>query len=370
MEVASGVELGPLTTMGVGGRARHYVRVGSERELALALAWAKERRLPTFVLGGGSNLVIADRGLDALVVHMDLRGLEMVERAAPKVTVRAAAGEPWDEMVAACVARGLAGVECLSGIPGQTGATPIQNVGAYGQEVADVLTRVLVVDRESGERDELSAERCAFGYRDSAFKRGWRGRFIVTAVELELRAGPPEAPRYAELARALGPGPNSVGAIRERVLALRTAKGMVHGAGGPDDHSAGSFFMNPVVAPEVADQAEARARARGSLTEGDKMPRFPAPGGQVKLAAGWLIERAGFQKGTGQGTVGLSTKHALALVNRGGATAAELVAFARFVRDGVAERLGVRLVPEPELVGFDPREIEDLVGIDPGSTAA
>ncbi len=362
MSIVSGVELAPLTTMGVGGRARHFARVESEAELASALAWAKREGLPTFVLGGGSNLVIADQGLDALVIHVCLRGVEMVERERGRVLVKAAAGEPWDDVVAASALRGLAGVECLSGIPGFTGATPIQNVGAYGQEVSDVVTRVVVIERATGGIEQLSPQACAFGYRDSAFKRELRGRFIVASVELALSEGRAAPPRYAELARAMGPGEHAAAAVRQKVIELRTSKAMVYGAGGPDNQSAGSFFMNPIVSAEAADRAEQRARARGALSPAEKMPRFDAQEGRVKLAAGWLIERSGFQKGTAHGPVGLSTKHALAIVNRGGATASDIVSFARFIRDGVQAQLGVRLVPEPELVGFAPREIDDLVG--------
>lgn len=366
MNVQEDVALAPFTTLGVGGPARYFTRVTTERELTAALSWAKAARIATFVLGGGSNLVVSDDGLDALVVHMDLRGIEATTAAhgaTDPTVLKVAAGEPWDEVVRRAAEEGWAGIECLAGIPGQTGSTPIQNVGAYGQEVGDSLTKVIAVHRETGERVELTPEACAFGYRDSAFKRQWRGRYVITSVELSLRLGQPTAPRYAELSRALGQDPPTVKKIRDTVLELRRAKAMVlptDGSGGPDARSAGSFFTNPIVDESQARDVEARARASGALQDGTTMPSFPATQGRVKLAAGWLIERAGFVKGTARGNVGLSTRHALAIVNRGGATAADIVDFARFIRDGVNERFGVRLIPEPELVGFRSNQIQDL----------
>ncbi|NUP09463.1 MAG: UDP-N-acetylmuramate dehydrogenase [Polyangiaceae bacterium] len=349
-----------MTTLGVGGSARRFVRAATEAELAEALAWATARGEATFILGGGSNLVIADDGIDALVIAVGLRGISVHPGADGRTTMRVAAGEPWDDVVARAADENLAGIECLSGIPGLTGATPIQNVGAYGQEVADVITRVSVVERATGARSDLDPEACAFSYRDSAFKRGWAGRFVVTSIDLSLRAGAPDEPRYAELARAMASEPKTIAATRAKVIELRVAKAMVHGRGGSDNQSAGSFFMNPIVPVELASRVEERAKAIGALAATDSMPRFAASSGTVKLAAGWLIERAGFKKGTARDTVGLSSKHALAIVNRGGATANDVVSFARWIRDGVEERFGVRLVPEPELVGFRSQDIADL----------
>lgn len=333
--------------MGVGGPARWFTRPTDEDQLAQIIDWCLARGQELFILGGGSNLVIADRGLDCLVVDLAaLRGIHFDGQR-----VRVASGEPWDAVVAACVERGLAGVECLSGIPGLAGATPIQNVGAYGQEVGDVVTSVTTLARDASGRSVMSRTDCEFGYRDSVFKRTLKNRRIVTEVELSLHDAATQ-PHYAELARAL-PENASVSRIRETVLSLRRNKGMVLDPASFTFGSAGSFFMNPIVDNAVADEAQARSGATS-------MPRYAAGPGLTKLAAGWLIERAGFNKGMPRGRAAISPLHALALVNLGGATAVEILALAREIRDGVLEKLGIRLIPEPELVGFRADEIGDL----------
>ncbi len=358
LRIEERVPLGPLTTMGVGGPARFFTRATSADQLSNALRFARARDLPVFVLGGGSNLVVADRGIEAVVVRVEIDGFEIERTSEGAATARIGAGVLWDAVVERAVAEGLAGIECLSGIPGSTGATPIQNVGAYGQEVGDVLQRVVVVDRATLERVEMDRAACELGYRDSVFKRALRDRFVVVEVELELRAGGVASPlRYGELSRALGEGAHPVGLVRRAVIDLRRAKAMVLDASaGPDSKSAGSFFMNPIVPIAVADRVEEEARARGALSAEAKMPRFDAGPGEVKLAAGWLIERAGLAKGSRRGNVGLSTRHALAVVNLGAARAAEIVAFAREVRDKVEAVYAVRLHAEPELVGFEAEE--------------
>lgn len=352
------VSLGPLTTMGVGGPARFFTRATSIAELSHALRFARSLSLPVFVLGGGSNLVVADGGIEAVVIRVEMDGFTIDRPSEGVAKARIGAGVRWDVVVERAASEGLAGIECLSGIPGSTGATPIQNVGAYGQEVGDVIERVVGIDRETQERVEMDRAACELGYRDSIFKRALRDRLVVVEVELELRAGGFAAPlRYGELSRALGEGPHPVALVRSTVIELRRAKGMVlDDSAGPDAHSAGSFFMNPIVAASVADRVEATARERGALDASAKMPRFDAGPGEVKLAAGWPIERAGLTKGTRRGNVGLSTRHALAVVNVGGARASEIVAFAREVRDTVEGAFGVRLRAEPELVGFDEEE--------------
>jgi UDP-N-acetylmuramate dehydrogenase len=359
----------------VGGPARWYAEAETEADVLEALGFATARGAPLFVLGGGSNLLVADRGVEALVVRLRLRGVE-VERGAARVLVRAGAGEPWDGFVARAVAEGWAGLECLSGIPGDVGATPIQNVGAYGQEVSETIAEVRVLERATGAAAVLAGAACGFGYRDSHFKRAWRDRYVITAVAFALRPGGAPAVRYPELARALGAAAGaapSLAEVRETVLALRRSKSMVLDPGDENTRSAGSFFTNPTLDPAAFESARARIEAAGVLGPGESFPRYPAEGGRVKLSAAWLIERAGFAKGTRHGAAGLSTRHTLALVNRGGATAAALLALARRIRQGVLERFGVALTPEPELVGFAPGEVADLLGGDSwgeGSTGA
>lgn len=346
LHVEHDVALAPRTTLGIGGRARRFVRVTTEAELLEALTAAEAAGDRVLVLGGGSNLVIRDGGWDGLVVHIALDGLS-IEGRPDHALVTAAAGVPWDGFVAHVVDAGLAGVECLSGIPGLVGATPIQNVGAYGQEVADTITAVRVYDRHTRTFETLAPEACGFAYRASRFKG--HDRWIVTSVTFRLARGPLAAPiRYPELARALEvseDGRAPLRQVRDTVIRLRRGKGMVVDPDDPDSRSAGSFFVNPIV--DAATLAALRAR----VGEDVAIPTFPAPDGKTKLSAGWLIERAGFAKGTTRGSVGISSKHALALVNRGGATAAELLALAREIQDGVRTRLGIELSPEPVIVG-------------------
>jgi UDP-N-acetylmuramate dehydrogenase len=352
---ATQVALAPRCTLGVGGPARHHLRVADADAVRAALEWAAARGLAVLVLGGGSNLVIADAGFDGLVLEIDARGLRIDDDG----RVIAAAGEPWDALVAACVARGLAGLECLSGIPGRVGGTPIQNVGAYGQEVADAIERVRAFDRRVGSVVEIAARDCGFAYRQSRFKGADRGRFVV--LEVEFRLLPRGAPRleYPDLIAALGAAPPTLAAVRAATLAVRRRKGMVLDAADPDTRSCGSFFMNPVV------DATIHAALRDDA--GVPAPAFAAVAADgrsmAKVPAAWLIERAGFTKGTVRGAVGLSSKHPLALINRGGATAREVVAFAREVQRGVERRFGVTLRVEPEFVGFgvDP-EVAALTG--------
>jgi UDP-N-acetylmuramate dehydrogenase len=347
IEPQRGVPLAPLTTLELGGAARHLITADADDAVIEALRWADARELPVLVLGGGSNLVIGDGGFEGLVVRIATRGRRF-ETAGGETTVTAAAGEPWDDLVAETVARDLAGLECLSGIPGLAGATPIQNVGAYGQEVAETIRAVRVVERGSWRVHELAPEACGFGYRDSAFKRD-PGRFVVLGVTFGLRPGGAPTLRYRELADALGArGRPTLAETRRTVVALRAAKSMVIAPDDPNRRSVGSFFTNPVVSE--AEAAAAAAVAAQSGTAGP-MPRWPTPGGGVKLSAGWLIERAGFGKGLRRGAVGISSAHALALCHLGGGTTAALVALAREIRDGVRTRFGVTLSPEPTLVG-------------------
>jgi UDP-N-acetylmuramate dehydrogenase len=344
MLVREGVPLAPLTTLRLGGPAARMVDVEREEDVAWAVCDARDKGHGLLVLGGGSNLVVADEGFPGLVARMAIKGVR-VRRAEAHVLVDAAAGEDWDALVARAVDEGWSGLECLSGIPGLVGATPIQNVGAYGHEISHVLTRVHAFDCQSSSRVALAPAECAFGYRTSTF-RG-TDRWIVTGVELTLGVSRESAPvTYGELARALGLAPGErapLARVREVVLGLRRSKGMVVDPGDPESVSAGSFFVNPVLDGSALSDLQARA--------GERPPSFDAGDGRFKVAAAWLIEHAGFPKGWGQGRVGVSRKHALALVNRGGAETRELLALARTIREGVKSRFGVALEPEPVLVG-------------------
>lgn len=343
--------LAPLTTLQLGGPARRLLTAGSEDELVALVRELDAAREPLLLLAGGSNVVIADDGFDGTVVHVRTRG---IERTGDTLAVQA--GEEWDGVVAHAVAEGLAGIEALSGIPGSTGATPIQNVGAYGQDVSQTVVSVRVLDRRSGAIEEVAAGDCGFRYRSSAFKGS--DERVVLAVRFALGGagrsgaaggsgalGAPVA--YSELARTLGVAVGErapLGEVRAAVLGLRRGKGMVVDPADPDSVSAGSFFTNPILTASEFAALEARA--------GDgRPPAFPEPDGRVKTSAAWLIQHAGFERGRARANVAISSKHTLALVNRGGASTRELVAFAREIAAGVEERFGVRLVPEPVFVG-------------------
>lgn len=346
MLVRSDAPLAPLTTLRLGGSARRLVTVYDEPSLVEVVRDADARGEPLLVLGGGSNVVLPEAGVDGTVLRIAVHGLAG-ERHGDHVALTAAAGEDWEGFVALCVADRLVGVEALSGIPGSLGASPVQNIGAYGQDVSQTITRVRAYDRRLGEVVELSAADCRFSYRHSAFKAE-PGRWVVLAVTFDLGVGELSAPvRYAELAMRLGVAIGDrapLADVRESVLALRRGKGMVLDAADPDSRSAGSFFTNPLLAEQEAEALRAR--------EPDLVvPSWPDGDGRVKVSAAWLIEQAGFARGSFDGPVGISTKHTLALVHRGGGKTGDLLAVAREIRDGVRARFGVELVPEPVLVG-------------------
>jgi UDP-N-acetylmuramate dehydrogenase len=336
------MQLRDLTTLRLGGPAARYREAGDEQAVVDAVRAADRAGEPLLVMSGGSNVVAADEGFPGTVLRIVTRGL-----ALDGSTLEVAAGEPWDPFVASCVADSLAGVECLAGIPGSVGATPIQNVGAYGQEVAETIAAVRVLDRARDAIEELAPEACGFTYRSSAFKRD-PGRWVVLAVRFALEPSELSAPvRYAELARTLGVELGArapLAEVREAVLALRRAKGMVLDPDDPDTVSAGSFFTNPVLDADAFAALEARA--------GADPPAWPQGDGRVKTSAAWLIERAGFHRGQGNPDgIAISTKHTLALTNRGAGTTAELVALAREIAGGVHAAFGVELTPEPVFVG-------------------
>jgi UDP-N-acetylmuramate dehydrogenase len=349
--IQTGVALAPRSSLRVGGPARWLTVASSAEDVAAAHAWSRAHGVRMVVLGGGTNVVVSDAGLDALVVAVQPRGLAMVEDG-ETLRVTAAAGEPWDSVVEAAVARGGAGLECLSGIPGLTGGTPIQNVGAYGQDVAGVIEQVTAFDTVAGVTAVLPAADCGFAYRTSRFKARDAGRFVVCEVRFRLQKGPPTT-TYADVATALarqGVSHPSVSDVRAVVLEIRRRKAMVIDAADPDTRSVGSFFTNPLIGASEAEQVAARA--------GAAPPMFPQAGGRVKVPAAWLIERAGFARGTREGAVGLSSKHTLAIVTRDGATAADVIRFASRVARRVEALFGVRLRPEPVLLGFAGSDVE------------
>jgi UDP-N-acetylmuramate dehydrogenase len=332
------------TTLGLGGPAARMIVLDRTSELVDAVRDHDRRAAPLMVLGGGTNVVIADEGFDGTVIKLSTSEVR-VDSDGDRVVVSAEAGARWDDVVARAASEGWSGIEALSGIPGSVGATPMQNVGAYGQEVSDVIRRVRVLDRGAGTLVWIDAADCGFGYRTSRF-RGRADR-IVVEVEMVLARSPLGGPvRYAELARALGVaegGAAPLARVRETVIALRRAKGMVLDSNDPESRSAGSFFTNPLVEPGVVERVEAASGARP--------PAFPASEGRSKLAAAWLIERSGFSKGQRFGRVHVSSKHALALVTEPGATTADLLNAARAIQSGVRDRFGITLEPEPIFVG-------------------
>lgn len=349
--IRENVPLAPMTTFRVGGPARFFLDAQDSGEVESALQWSVRQGLPVFILGGGSNLVVSDDGFPGLVIRVALRG-RVIESEDEHVIVRVAAGESWDDFVGYTVENGWAGVACLSGIPGSVGATPIQNVGAYGQDVSETIVRVEALERKTGLVRFFTKWDCGFSYRDSYFKRQGRGEFVILAVTFAFTPGGSASIKYPELEKELadrGVFATDLRGVRNTVIEIRRRKGMVLDAADPDTRSDGSFFMNPIVDPTAFAQFESRARS--IVGEGIRIPSFPADEG-FKLPAAWLIEHAGFAKGFSHGNAGISTKHTLALTNRGGATAREILELARIIRDGVEEKFGVTLVQEPNLVGF------------------
>jgi UDP-N-acetylmuramate dehydrogenase len=345
--LAEQVNLAGYTTLRLGGPARRFVEAATQDELLAAVRSADRRGEPLLVFGGGSNLVVSDDGFTGTAVHVSTRGVEPL----PGGRVRVQAGEEWDPFVARCVEEGLAGVECLSGIPGRLGATPIQNVGAYGQDVSETITAVRVYDRETAEVVTLDHAACGFVYRSSVFKGS--DRYVVLDVTFTLEHVKESRPvRYAELARTLGVATGDrvpLEDARAAVLELRRGKGMVVDPADPDTRSAGSFFTNPILDPAAVAALERRVAER--LGPDVEFPRYPEPDGRTKTSAAWLIDRAGFTKGYARGPVRISSKHTLALTNPDGARTEDLLGLAREVRDGVRKAFGVELVNEPVLVG-------------------
>jgi UDP-N-acetylmuramate dehydrogenase len=347
------IPLAPLTTIKIGGPAKHFVEARTVGEVEEAVVFARSRDLPLFILGGGSNLVVADAGWPGVVLRIALQGID--QRSGHdedgKLLFDVGAGESWDKFVSHAVRAHCSGVECLSGIPGSVGGTPVQNVGAYGQEVAETIASVQVLDLRDKDAQvrELCAEACGFSYRASIFNTTERGRFIVLRVTYALT--PEGEPRisYTDLKRHFEgrETPPNLAETREAVRHIRALKGMLIIPGDPDCQSAGSFFKNPVLSEERHEDLKQRAAARG-LT----VPSYPALETRKKVSAAWLVERSGFAKGFGLGRVGISTRHALAIVNRGGATAADVLTLKEQIQHRVEEIWGIHLEPEPVMVGF------------------
>jgi UDP-N-acetylmuramate dehydrogenase len=351
MRMEENKPLAPLTTLGIGGPARWFVEAKTEEEIAEASARAREKRISLFVLGGGSNLLVADAGFNGLILQIGLKGVSVLESESESEgrVYEVAAGEDWDHFVQRTVGDDCAGVECLAGIPGTVGGTPVQNVGAYGQEVSTTIDRVRAFDLQMHTFADFSAAECGFAYRHSRFNTTDRGRYIVTRVDYRLQRHGVPTLKYADLQKAFGnSAPPRLRDVAETVRRIRQSKGMLLVEGDPDCHSAGSFFKNPIVSAEQVAAVTSVASA--------EPPRFPAVPGQegcVKVPAAWLIERSGFAKGYALGRAGISTKHTLALVNRGGATAAEIIALALNIRKAVAHQFGIELEMEPVMLGFE-----------------
>jgi UDP-N-acetylmuramate dehydrogenase len=351
MLLQENIPLASLTTLQMGGPARFFVEAKSAAEVQQAVLFAQSKGGPLFVLGGGSNLVVADIGWPGLVLKVAITGIEQRpgHDDEGKILFEVGAGESWDRFVSQAVLAQCAGVECLSGIPGSVGGTPVQNVGAYGQEVSETIESVEALDLRDGQIRELCNEACGFSYRSSIFNTTERGRFIIVRVTYGLVPGGGPHLEYADLKRHFegrGTNPN-LAETREAVRDIRARKGMLIVAGDPDCRSAGSFFKNPVLSERQHEDLQRRAAAK-ALT----LPSYPALERKRKVSAAWLVENSGFARGYGFGNVGISSKHALAIVNRGGATASEVLALKDQIQQRVEELWGLRLEPEPVMVGF------------------
>ncbi len=348
MEIQENIGLAPLTTLRVGGSARYFACARSVEDVEAAVSFAKDKNLCLFVLGGGSNVLVSDNGWPGLVLQIGISGIDHThERETIRLIV--GAGEDWDPFVAFCVTRHLAGVECLSGIPGSVGATPVQNVGAYGQEVSQTIVSILVFDLSNKEVREMDATDCEFGYRTSIFNTRERGRYVILRVTYELRAGGAPSLHYADLQKYFADRNEAptLAEVRKAVLEIRASKGMLITPGDPDSRSAGSFFKNPALTIAQFNGLSQRARERNL-----QVPSYPASSQQKKISAAWLVENSGFAKGYVKSRAGISSKHALALVNRGNATAAEITALRDEIQQRVEQQWSIKLKPEPVLVGF------------------
>ena len=348
IEIHEKVALGPLTTLGVGGIGRYFVRAESVEKVRAAVRFAEVHELPLLVMGGASNLVISEHGWPGLVLEMRIDGIRQCSSAAGEI-FDVGAGVDWDRFVAEGVSRGFGGIECLSGIPGRVGGTPVQNVGAYGQEVSQSIISVLVFDRADNQVRTLTAAECHFAYRTSIFNSDARGRYIILRVQYRLTREARGSLQYSDLARYFAGQrtPPTLQDVRKAVCEVRAAKGMLIDAHDPESRGVGSFFKNPVLSEAAFGRLQQVAQERNL-----QVPSYPALAAQKKISAAWLVENSGFPKGYRRGRVGLSRKHALAIVNRGGATADEVIGLKEEIQRGVEQTWGIQLDPEPVLVGF------------------
>lgn len=352
--IRENVGLAAYTTLGVGGNARFLACIQYDTQIPEALEFARVRACPVCIIGGGSNLLVSDAGFPGLILRMEMRGILNFD-GEDSGFISAAAGEDWDGFVQRCIEQNLAGIECLSGIPGTVGAAPVQNIGAYGEEIGNVILSIRVMDLKTADVEELSARDCLFDYRSSIFNTTHKDRYIILKVVFALRPYGKPRIQYRDLADHFAGRMKSPGLweVRRTVIAIRSAKGMVLDATDADSKSAGSFFKNPVLDTGRIQEVENLARDKGLLAPSGTLPRFSAPKGGEKLPAAWLIEQAGFKKGYTCGNVGISRKHALAFVNHGGGRAREFIDLMQRVQDKVFEEFGIVLEPEPTLVGFD-----------------
>lgn len=352
-EIKKNIPLAPLTTLKIGGKARFFVRAENETDIFETFEFAAENKLEIFVLGGGSNVLIADKGFDGLVLQIAIKGVEYFTEKNITEYLTVGAGEDWDKFVKYCVEQSLAGVECLSGIPGFVGGTPVQNVGAYGQEVSETIVSVRVFDRQTRKIKTLTNADCGFEYRKSIFNTTEKNHFIVLAVTFALNKNGKPKIVYQDLKKCFDEKDPTLAETREAVLQIRRKKSMVIDANDVNSQSAGSFFKNPIIELEQFHKIENGCKKLNIIGENDKVPNFPAGEYSLKIPAAWLIEKAGFHKGYKRGRVGLSTNHTLALTNRGDATASELIELKNDIQTKVFKMFGIKLLPEPVFVGFD-----------------
>ncbi len=337
-KILENVPLAPFTTLEVGGPARYFTRASSEDDIIGAFEFARKNGLEVFILGGGSNILVSDAGFDGLVIHVLPKRISIEDSI-----ITAGAGEDWDRFVEYCVSKDLAGVECLSGIPGFVGGTPVQNVGAYGQEVSETITKVRCFDREKLGFVVLNNPSCEFTYRKSIFNSSHRDRYVVVAVTYELVLGGKPKMSYKDLRDHFRAHQPTLRETRDAVLSIRRSKSMVIEAGDPNRRSAGSFFKNPIVSSQRFEEI---------ASDFESVPSFPAGDGLVKIPAAWLIEQSGFSKGHTSGNAGISTNHTLAIINRGGATSTEIITLKSEIQGAVGSTFEIRLEPEPVFVGF------------------
>ncbi len=353
LPILENVPLAPFTTLAIGGPARFLLRARTEEQILDALEFARARSCPVFILGGGSNILVSDSGFPGLVIKIELPGIDALD--AERGRISAAAGVEWDAFVRYCVARDLTGIECLSGIPGTVGGAPVQNIGAHGEDVQGVITQVRALDRDALKLVDVGTADCRFAYRSSIFNTTHKDRYVIVRVDFALRTDGKPRLLYANLQQRFAghsAQPPKLSEVRAAVIEIRRAKSMVLSENDPDCRSAGSFFKNLILDQNSVSVLEAEARASGLLNASESIPRFAAGPGKEKLPAAWFIEHAGFHKGYTHKNAGISNKHALALVNRGGATARDMLELMQMIQGSVQQAFGVELQPEPVFVGF------------------